>query len=108
MNVGAVENEGYDISLSVMPIQDYERQIQWSISMNGSHNRNVIKKISNEMEGYESEKSGEKEQESEAIYEEGKSTTQFVVPSVGVIRPRGKKYCPTYNRGEKPILGSAG
>lgn len=49
MNVGAVENEGYDISLSVMPIQDYERQIQWSISMNGSHNRNVIKKISNEM-----------------------------------------------------------
>lgn len=67
MNVGAVENEGYDISLSVMPIQDYERQIQWSISMNGSHNRNVIKKISNEMKAMNQKNLEKKNGSPEAI-----------------------------------------
>lgn len=104
MNVGAVENEGYDISLSVMPIQDYERQIQWSISMNGSHNRNVIKKISNEMKAMNQKNLEKKNGSPEAIYEEGKSTTQlFVVPSLGIDPATGQEVFLTRN-GEKTYI----
>ena len=104
MNVGAVENEGYDISLSVMPIQDYERQIQWSVSMNGSHNRNVIKKISNEMKAMNQKNLEKKNGSPEAIYEEGKSTTQlFVVPSLGIDPATGQEVFLNRN-GEKTYI----
>ena len=104
MNVGAVENEGYDISLSVMPIQDYERQIQWSVSMNGSHNRNVIKKISNEMKAMNQKNLEKKNGSPEAIYEEGKSTPQlFVVPSLGIDPATGQEVFLNRN-GEKTYI----
>ena len=104
MNVGAVENEGYDIQFSVMLIQDYERQIQWSVSANGSHNRNVIKKISNEMKAMNQKNLEKKDGSPEAIYEEGKSTTQlFVVPSLGIDPATGQEVFLTRN-GEKTYI----
>ena len=47
-NVGAVLNEGVDVSLNGLLINNYENQFQWSLSVNATHNRNVIKKLSNE------------------------------------------------------------
>ena len=48
-NVGAVLNEGVDVSLNGLLINNYENQFQWSLSVNATHNRNVIKKLSNEL-----------------------------------------------------------
>ncbi len=90
-NAGAVENAGYDLSFSVMPIQDYERQIQWIISWNGSHNRNRIKKISNFIKAM-NEANLKNEGAPVPIYEEGKSTTQlFAVQSLGIDPASGKE-----------------
>ncbi|MEG2277647.1 MAG: SusC/RagA family TonB-linked outer membrane protein [Odoribacter sp.] len=90
-NAGAIENSGVDVSMSVMPIQDYKNQIQWNISVNGAYNRNVVKKISNLVK-----KMNEDNMKTEGaplpIYEEGKSTTQlFAVQSLGIDPATGKE-----------------
>lgn len=91
MNAGSVMNEGGEVQLSVLPIQDYERQIQWSLSVNASHNRNVIKKISNALKAM-NEANLAKKDPAARIYEEGKSTTQlFAVPSLGIDPVTGKE-----------------
>lgn len=90
-NAGAVENSGYDLTFSVMPISDYERQIQWSVVWNGSHNRNRIKKISN-MVKQMNEENLKNDGAPLPIYEEGKSTTQlFAVQSLGIDPATGKE-----------------
>ena len=72
--------------------------------MNGSHNRNVIKKISNEMKAMNQKNLEKKDGSPEAIYEEGKSTTQlFVVPSLGIDPATGQEVFLTRN-GEKTYI----
>lgn len=90
-NVGAIQNIGYETSLSFMPIRNIQRQIQWVISVNAGSNRNTIKKISNEIE-----KMNEENRKNPGaplpIYEEGKSTTQlWVVRSLGIDPATGKE-----------------
>ena len=82
-NVGAVLNEGVDVSLNGLLINNYENQFQWSLSVNATHNRNVIKKLSNELKEM-NRKNQENRNEILPIYEEGESTT--VIKSV---RPLG-------------------
>lgn len=90
-NIGAVENVGYDLTFSIMPITDYERQMQWSIAWNGSHNRNRIKKISN-MVKQMNEENLKNDGAPLPIYEEGKSTSQlFAVRSLGIDPATGKE-----------------
>ena len=105
-NAGAVENAGYDLTLSVMPVTDYERQIQWSITWNGSHNRNRIKKISN-MVKQMNEENLKNEGAPLPIYEEGKSTTQlFAVRSLGIDPATGQEVFLKRN-GEKTFIWDA-
>ena len=78
-NVGAVLNEGVDVSLNGLLINNYENQFQWSLSVNATHNRNVIKKLSNELKEM-NRKNQENRNEILPIYEEGESTT--VIKSV--------------------------
>lgn len=78
-NVGAVLNEGVDVSLNGLLVNNYENQFQWSLSVNATHNRNVIKKLSNELKEMNRENQ-ENRNEILPIYEEGESTT--VIKSV--------------------------
>ena len=90
-NVGSVLNEGYEVMLSVTPINDYERNIQWMVSLNGSYNRNIIKKISNELEEL-NKANMNKSTAPEPIYQEGKSTsTLFAVRSLGIDPMTGQE-----------------
>lgn len=90
-NVGSVLNEGYEVMLSVTPINDYERNIQWMVSVNGSYNRNIIKKISNELEEL-NKANMNKSSAPEPIYQEGKSTsTLFAVRSLGIDPMTGQE-----------------
>ncbi len=102
-NAGAVENVGYDLTFSVLPVQDYEHQIQWSVSWNGSHNRNRIKKISNVVKKM-NEENLKNPNAPLPIYEEGKSTSQlFAVQSLGIDPATGKEVFLKRN-GEKTFI----
>ena len=73
------------------PIQDFERQIQWNVSINGNHNKNVVKKLSNEIKKQNENNLNERNSPA-PIYEEGKSTSQlFVVRSLGIDPATGNE-----------------
>ena len=90
-NVGAVLNEGVDVSLNGLLINNYENQFQWSLSVNATHNRNVIKKLSNELKEM-NRKNQENRNEILPIYEEGESTTVIKsVRSLGIDPATGQE-----------------
>ncbi len=90
-NIGSIANQGVDAMLGVVPVQDFERQLQWSINVNASHNRNKVKKISNQIKNMNQENL-ENKYAPVPIYEEGKSTSQlFVVQSLGIDPTTGKE-----------------
>ena len=90
-NIGAISNKGVDVTLGFTPIQDFERQIQWNVSINGNHNKNVVKKLSNEIKKQNENNLNERNSPA-PIYEEGKSTSQlFVVRSLGIDPATGRE-----------------
>ncbi len=90
-NIGAISNKGVDVTLGFTPIQDYERQIQWNVSINGNHNQNKVKKLSNQIKK-QNEKNLNDKTKPLPIYEEGKSTTQlFAVRSLGIDPATGNE-----------------
>lgn len=106
MNVGSVSNEGIDLQASALIINDYERQIQWNVAVNGTHNRNVIKKISNVLKTL-NEKNLASKDEPLPIYEEGKSLNQlFTVRSLGIDPATGQEVYLKRN-GEKTFVWDA-
>lgn len=103
MNVGAVQNEGVDLQLNGLLINDYEREIQWVVGVNGTHNRNVVKRISNVLKNM-NEKNLQTTAEPLPIYEEGKSMNQlFTVRSLGIDPVTGKEVYLKRN-GEKTYI----
>lgn len=48
-NLGMIENKGVEFTLGFIPYQNTAKQAYWTISFNGSHNRDKLKKISNAM-----------------------------------------------------------
>ena len=105
-NVGAVLNEGVDVSLNGLLINNYENQFQWSLSVNATHNRNVIKKLSNELKEM-NRKNQENRNEILPIYEEGESTTVIKsVRSLGIDPATGQELFQKLN-GEKTFVWDA-
>ena len=105
-NVGAVLNEGVDVSLNGLLINNYENQFQWSLSVNATHNRNVIKKLSNELKEM-NRKNQENRNEILPIYEEGESTTVVKsVRSLGIDPATGQELFQKLN-GEKTFVWDA-
>ena len=91
MNVGAVKNDGVDLQMNGLIIDDWERNMQWTLGINGAHNRNVVKKISNVLKAL-NEKNLASKDEPLPIYEEGKSMNQlFTVRSLGIDPATGKE-----------------
>ena len=99
-NIGAVLNEGIDVTLNGLLISDYKRQIQWSLGVNFTHNRNVIKKLSNELKEMNQENLSKRDKIL-PVYEEGESTTTIkLVPSLGIDPATGEEMFRKLN-GEK-------
>lgn len=48
-NLGTLENKGVELNLSFIPYQNPEKSAYWTISLNGSHNTDKLKKISESM-----------------------------------------------------------
>lgn len=105
-NVGAVLNEGIDVTVNGLLISDYERQMQWSLGINLTHNRNVIKKLSNELKEMNRENQDERDKIL-PVYEEGESTTVLkLVPSLGIDPATGEEMFLKLN-GEKTFVWDA-
>ena len=87
-------------------INNYENQFQWSLSVNATHNRNVIKKLSNELKEM-NRKNQENRNEILPIYEEGESTTVIKsVRSLGIDPATGQELFQKLN-GEKTFVWDA-
>lgn len=105
-NVGAVLNEGIDLSLNGLILNDYKRQLQWNVAVNGTHNRNVIKKISNLLKTL-NEENRQSVDEPLPIYEEGKSLNELsTVISLGIDPATGQEIYLKRN-GEKTFVWDA-
>lgn len=90
-NAGQVSNSGTDVHFSITPFRDYKREIYWSVSWNGSHNKNEIKKISNEIRKM-NEQNMQSKGAPEPIYQEGRSTSMlYAVRSVGIDPGTGRE-----------------
>ena len=115
-NVGEVANSGIEFQTRVVPIQT--KDLQWSLSLNYSYNRNKINKVSNALKalneknlGVDSLNRGTKPL---PLYEEGESLTALkVVPSAGIDPATGREiyikrdgsYTFTYDPNDRRLFG---
>ena len=106
MNAGELQNKGFDASLNIIAIQNIPQQFYWTIGLNGNHNKNKIRKISDYLR-----KINEAQLASASaplpVYQEGQSTTTlYAVRSLGIDPITGKEVFLTRG-GEKTFTWNA-
>lgn len=115
-NVGEVENNGIELQTRVVPIQT--KDLQWSLSLNYSYNRNKVKKVSDALKALNQKNLGvdslNRGTTPLPLYEEGESLTALkVVPSAGIDPATGKEifikrdgtYTFTYDPNDRRVFG---
>ena len=115
-NVGEVENNGIEFQTRVVPIQT--KNLQWSLSLNYSYNRNKVKKVSDALKALNQKNLGvdslNRGTTPLPLYEEGESLTALkVVPSAGIDPATGKEifikrdgtYTFTYDPNDRRVFG---
>lgn len=97
-NLGNISNEGYEFTLRVMPYNNLQKQMNFSFVVNGSHNKNTIRKISNAMRIRNQEQLEEQPDNPNALsrplprYEEGYSQSMiWAVRSLGIDPMSGRE-----------------
>ena len=113
-NVG--ENNGIEFQTRVVPIQT--KDLQWSLSLNYSYNRNKVKKVSDALKALNQKNLGvdslNRGTTPLPLYEEGESLTALkVVPSAGIDPATGKEifikrdgtYTFTYDPNDRRVFG---
>ena len=103
-NIGNISNEGYEFTLRLMPYNNLQKQMNFSIVVNGSHNKNTIKKISNAMKARNEEQMKEDPDNPNKLsrplprYEEGYSQSMiWAVRSLGIDPITGREVFLTRN-----------
>ena len=115
-NVGEVENNGIEFQTRVVPIQT--KDLQWSLSLNYSYNRNKVKKVSDALKALNQKNLGvdslNRSTTPLPLYEEGESLTALkVVPSAGIDPATGREiyikrdgtYTFTYDPNDRRVFG---
>ena len=115
-NVGEVENNGIEFQTHVVPIQT--KDLQWSLSLNYSYNRNKVKKVSDALKALNQKNLGvdslNRGTRPLPLYEEGESLTALkVVPSAGIDPATGREiyikrdgsYTFTYDPNDRRVFG---
>lgn len=83
-NLGEIENNGLEFRINGALIRDKAHDIEWRAWIDASHNKNVLKKISNQMKGINAANNTKKFVPG-AVYEEGESMTAIkAVQSLGI------------------------
>ena len=115
-NVGEVENNGIEFQTRVVPIQT--KDLQWSLSLNYSYNRNKVKKVSDALKALNQKNLGvdslNRGTTPLPLYEEGESLTALkVVPSAGIDPATGREiyikrdgtYTFAYDPNDRRVFG---
>lgn len=91
-NVGKIENKGWEVSLSGIPYRNPAKQSYWTITVNGSHNRDKLVEISEAMRHINELSTKNLENSPLPRYEEGYSMSSiWVVPSLGIDPASGEE-----------------
>lgn len=106
MNAGELQNQGFDVSMNVIAIQNIRKQFYWTINANANRNKNKIRKVSDYLR-----KINEEQLKSASaplpIYQEGQSTTTlYAVRSLGIDPVTGNEVFLKRN-GEKTFVWDA-
>lgn len=111
-NIGEVQNQGFELRLRTIPIQN--KDWQWSLGLTYALNKNKIKKISNSLREQNEKNQSDNGVAPLPIYEEGQSLTALkVVPSAGIDPSTGQEifikrngaYTFVYDTNDKVIFG---
>lgn len=84
-NLGKIENKGWEISLSAIPYRNTDKQAYWTVTLNGSHNKDKLVEISEAMRHINEVSTNQLKDSPLPRYEEGYSMSSiWVVPSLGI------------------------
>lgn len=84
-NLGKIENQGIEFSLSAIPYQDRANQAYWTITVNGSRNKDKLLKISEAMRHMNEVNNANQDDTPLSRYVEGESLNRiWVVRSLGI------------------------
>lgn len=84
-NMGTLENKGMELNLSFIPYQNTAKNAYWTVTLNGSHNRDKLKKISEVLRKMNEDNMNRQGDSPLPHYEEGESVNRiWAVRSLGI------------------------
>lgn len=84
-NLGTLENKGVELNFAFIPYQNTAKAAYWTVSLNGSHNTDKLKNISEALRHMNEENYSTQEDSPLPHYEEGESINRiWVVKSLGI------------------------
>ena len=91
-NMGTLENKGVELNFAFIPYQNTAKSAYWTISVNGSHNTDKLKKISEALRHMNEENYNEQGDSPLPHYEEGESINRiWAVKSLGIDPMTGEE-----------------
>ncbi len=90
-NLGEIENKGYEVTVNGAILQDKANDLEWRMWLQASHNKNTLKKISNQLKGI-NDANNQNTTIPGNVYEEGESMTAIkAVQSLGIEPATGQE-----------------
>lgn len=84
-NMGNLETKGVELNFSFIPYRDLDKDAYWVVTVNGSHNKERLKKISDALRHMNDLNTSKETDKPLPMYEEGESQTRiWVVRSLGI------------------------
>lgn len=94
-NLGKLQNDGYEFNLNVVLLRNVKKKTFWTVYVNGNHNRDRIKSISNSLKKQNqlNDQTGNNKQvQPQFRYEEGLSVNSiWAVQSLGIDPASGRE-----------------
>ncbi|MCF0172262.1 MAG: SusC/RagA family TonB-linked outer membrane protein [Bacteroidales bacterium] len=112
-NIGEVKNTGYEAGLSVYPIQNPKRGINWMVSAKLSYNKNEITKLSDAIKAQNEQYLLQDVDVANLFYEGRSQNGIYAVRSLGIDPATGQEFfldkddniTTTWNASDKVYLG---
>ena len=97
-NMGNLETKGVELNFSFIPYRNLDKDAYWMITVNGSHNEEKLKKISDALRHMNELNTSNEKDKPLPMYEEGESQTRiWVVRSLGIDPMTGDELLLTRN-----------
>jgi TonB-linked SusC/RagA family outer membrane protein len=91
-NVGVLENKGYEFRLNAFLIRNKTKKMNWTVFVNGSHNSNKIKELSNQLKKQNELNDKADQTRLQNRYEVGRSVNAiWAVRSMGIDPSNGRE-----------------